>query len=137
MQITDASGQTATKAVTLVIAAAPVVTFAPQPGEVSIGYSQQPLVAGGTGPYAWTINAGSLPAGVTLNATTGLVSGTPTAAGSATVTIAVTDAFAQTSSATVPIVIVALPSFGLSLPPGGQVGLAYSTRSPSPVGPSR
>jgi hypothetical protein len=50
--------------------------------------------AGGTGPYTWSVLAGSLPPGVNLNS--GVVSGTPTAAGSYAVTLQVTDSTAGT-----------------------------------------
>jgi hypothetical protein len=39
------------------------------------------VVAGGTSPYTWSISAGALPTGVTLDPTTGTISGTPTTAG--------------------------------------------------------
>jgi Zn-dependent metalloprotease len=45
--------------------------------------------SGGTSPYSFS--ATGLPAGISINATTGQVSGTPTAAGTSTVTVNVTD----------------------------------------------
>ncbi len=127
VQVSDASGETATRSVTLVIAAAPVVTFAPAAGEVGVAYSQQPTVAGGTAPYTWSISAGSLPAGVSLNPATGQVSGTPTAAGTFSATVAVTDAFNVTASRTVNLVIAAQPTLTFATPNAGQIGVAYST----------
>jgi hypothetical protein len=50
-------------------------------GTVGTAYSQQLAATGGTTPYTWTVAAGSsLPAGLNLS-TSGLLSGTPTAAG--------------------------------------------------------
>jgi len=43
---------------------------------------------GGSGSFGWT---GAVPAGLTLNASTGLISGTPTAVGVTSVTLTVTD----------------------------------------------
>ncbi len=122
----DASGQVATKAVTLVIAAVPAMTFIPTAGEVGVTYSQQPTLTGGTGPFAWALTAGSLPAGITLNSSTGLVSGTPIASGSFPVTISATDAFGQVANRTVTLVIVARPAFTDAAPTPGKVGVAYS-----------
>jgi hypothetical protein len=39
------------------------------------------LAGTGTGPFTWTITSGSLPPGLTLNSSTGVISGTPTATG--------------------------------------------------------
>ena len=51
-----------------------------------------PLVAsGGSGSYTYSLSASTLPTGLTLNSTTGAVSGTPTTAGSVIVTFIVTD----------------------------------------------
>ncbi|WP_170061104.1 SdrD B-like domain-containing protein [Spirosoma aerolatum] len=60
-------------------------------GQVGTAYSQTLTVSGGTGTLSFT-NVGSLPAGLTLNGSTGVISGTPTASGTITFTIAVTDA---------------------------------------------
>ncbi len=59
------------------------------------------LVAnGGTPPYTFAINSGSLPPGLTLSdATTGAISGTPTAAGSYSFRFTVTDSSSPQQSA--------------------------------------
>lgn len=49
-------------------------------GHVAQAYSEQIAVKGGVKPYLYELEAGSLPAGLTLS-TNGLVSGTPTAVG--------------------------------------------------------
>ncbi len=127
VQVVDGSSQTATKAVTLVVAPAPTLTFSPLGAEVGVIYSQQPTITGGTGPFTWAISAGSLPPGVTLNASSGLVSGSPTAAGSFSMTVTATDSFGQVTNKTVTITVSASPAFATSMPPSGQVGVAYST----------
>jgi hypothetical protein len=55
------------------------VAAAPPTGEVGCAYSYQFKVAGATGAVTWS-ETGSLPTGVSLNATTGILSGTPTVA---------------------------------------------------------
>jgi len=52
-------------------------------------YSFQVVRQGGSGGFSWSVVSGSLPAGISLNASTGLLSGTPTTAGSSPVTIKV------------------------------------------------
>jgi hypothetical protein len=49
------------------------------PGQVGQPYAVQLTAHGGYPPYSWTLQSGTLPAGLTLSAD-GLVSGTPTAA---------------------------------------------------------
>ena len=61
-----------------------ITTSSPLPaGTVGAAYSQTfELASGGTPPYSgWTITAGTLPANLMLNASTGALTGTPTAAG--------------------------------------------------------
>ncbi|HTG14382.1 MAG TPA: NBR1-Ig-like domain-containing protein [Blastocatellia bacterium] len=61
-------------------------------------YNQQMNASGGTSPYTWSVSAGSLPTGLTLNSSTGVISGTPTVSGSRNVTILVTDQNGATAS---------------------------------------
>lgn len=60
------------------------------PGDENVPYSHQMSAYGGSGSYTWSIWSGSLPAGLSMNSS-GLISGTPTAAGYTLVYIRVTD----------------------------------------------
>ncbi|GAA5196380.1 hypothetical protein GCM10023322_65150 [Rugosimonospora acidiphila] len=101
----------------------PSLSFpAPSPGEVGAAYSDQLAVTGGTAPFAWSISAGALPAGLSLNPTTGLLSGTPSVAGTFSFTVRVVDA--STVSALEPVVLVIVAGPSLSIPPP-PVGKAY------------
>ncbi|MCU7729054.1 putative Ig domain-containing protein [Actinoplanes sp. KI2] len=71
-----------------------------------------PEATGGTAPYTWT--ATGLPAGLSIAAATGEISGVPTGAGTATATIVVTDAAARTTSTTVGWTVVVPVPAGLT-----------------------
>jgi len=77
---------TATCVVGLVLMSTPSSTL-----HVGQAYSQTNAASGGTSPYTYSVSAGSLPGGVSLNASTGLVSGTPTTGGNFNYTITVSD----------------------------------------------
>jgi hypothetical protein len=70
----------------------PVLTIAStfSSGTVNVAYNATLTASGGTAPYTWSITAGSLPAGLSLSSV-GTFSGTPTVAGSSSVTIQVSD----------------------------------------------
>ncbi|MFC6086190.1 DUF7927 domain-containing protein [Sphaerisporangium aureirubrum] len=110
VRIVDAEGNSDTRPVTLVIVASPTLTFPPPPaGQQGVPYSTQLTVNGGTAPFVWSVSAGSLPPGLTLNASTGLLSGTPTTLGSYPFTVQVTDANNQSATRPVTLVIGAGP----------------------------
>ncbi|MHC4714188.1 MAG: putative Ig domain-containing protein [Planctomycetota bacterium] len=50
-------------------------------GQIGVAYSQTLGATGGVTPYSWSIVSGSLPAGLSLNSSTGEISGTPTTGG--------------------------------------------------------
>ncbi len=54
-------------------------------------YNSVLTVSGGSAPYQFAVNSGSLPPGMSLNPTTGSISGTPSAAGSYAFQVGVTD----------------------------------------------
>ena len=58
-------------------------------GTVGSSYVQNFFTSGRVGPFNWTVSAGQLPPSVTL--TSGHLDGTPTAAGTFTFTIKITD----------------------------------------------
>jgi hypothetical protein len=61
-------------------------------GALNVAYSTTLAASGGTLPYTWSIVGGSLPAGLSLNSSTGVISGTPAESGSFSFTVQVTDA---------------------------------------------
>jgi len=86
----------------------PLITTASlQSGTLGFAYSQAIQAIGGTIPYSWSVSSATLPAGITLNPSTGLLSGTPTAAGNSNFTVQVADASnpVQTASQTLTLVV--------------------------------
>lgn len=69
-----------------------ITTASPLPnGTVGESYTETTLAADNQ-PTSWTVTSGSLPDGLTLNESTGVISGTPTSAGTSTFTVTATNA---------------------------------------------
>lgn len=60
-------------------------------GVTGVPYNENVDVVQGTEPYTYAIVSGALPTGLSLNTSTGVISGTPTVVGSYTFEITVTD----------------------------------------------
>jgi large repetitive protein len=109
----------------------PVISGAPQPGTVATAYSATLSATGGTAPLTWSM-VGSLPAGLTFNPANGVISGTPTTAGSVGFSAQILDSSDVPYTAKAPETIAISTSVAhLDMisgnPPAGTVGTAYST----------
>src|ERR1700733_7777983 len=108
-----------------------ITTLSLPNGQVGAAYSTTLAATGGTTPYTWSLTSGTLPSGLSLNASTGAIIGTPTATANATsLTFKVTDSSTpvQSNSVTLSLTITAATlSITTTSLSGGQVGTAYST----------
>ncbi len=77
-------------------------------GTVGSVYGATVTASGGTPPYHW--DSGTLPPGLVMDYTTGVISGTPTAAGTYVFTVFVNDAAGAFDSKTVTIVVSPTPT---------------------------
>ena len=103
---TSVSGQ-------LTMISTPVVTSAlTASGTVGSAFTYTITGAGGSGNYTNNFTAVTLPAGLTLNAATGVISGTPTSVGTTSIVIGLQDSVNLTpaASATLVITIAAAPA---------------------------
>ncbi len=126
--VSDASGDdVGTKAYSLVINATPAISTASLPNsEQTVAYSTTPAASAGTTPYSWS--ATNLPAGLAINASTGAITGTPTgSAGTATVTVTLTDAAGATVPKSLSLTVVSAPAITTASLPSGEQTIPYST----------
>lgn len=86
--------QTATQSLSITVgppgALAIVTTTLPDANSATL-YGQQIRTTGGIGPFNWTLTAGILPSGLSLDPVTGVISGTATAVSTNTFSVQVTD----------------------------------------------
>ncbi len=99
-------------------------------GVLSTAYNATLQSTGGTVPVTWALATGTLPAGLTLNPSTGAVTGTPTAAGASPITVKVTDSASPPNSVTTALSITvnaAAPTFAISTTslPNGSINAPY------------
>ncbi len=111
--------------------ACPPIILAPSTlpnGAIGAVYSQTITASGGTAPYTFTLLSGTPPPGLTLSSG-GVISGTPTTAGSYTFTVKATDAVGCFGSRIYTIVINAAvcvnPTLTPSTIPAGTTGVPY------------
>jgi hypothetical protein len=99
--------------------------------------AQSPTIAsyfsGGTTPYVYDLQSGTLQAGLALNVATGAIVGTPTATGTQAIVIRATDAASATASTNSFNVVVAADTTPPTLtgPTGTQSGTSTATGSVS------
>ncbi|MFZ4857456.1 MAG: putative Ig domain-containing protein [Desulfuromonadaceae bacterium] len=125
---TDAVARTNSKSFTVTIyAVLNITTASAAHGVVGYAYNQSLAAAGGLTPFTWSVSVGSLPAGLALNASSGLISGTPTTVSRPQFTIRVQDAFGQVATKQFTVDIAATPLvLSPTVMPRGMLGVAYS-----------
>jgi Putative Ig domain len=133
-KVTDSGNPALTQSAALTLTVSPgslVISTSSLPnGQTGAAYSSTLAATGGVSPYTWSLTSGTLPAGLTLDASTGAITGTPSAAVASTpLTFKVTDssspALTQTANLTLTVSPVSLVISTSSLP-NGQTGAAYS-----------
>ena len=89
----------------------PTVTTTSLPGAgVGTSYSQTLAATGGKTPYTWSVTSGTLPAGLGLAASTGVISGTPTTVETKTFTVQVKDAGGLTDTQSLTLAVTSGPA---------------------------
>lgn len=127
VQVTDANNQTAMQGQSIVVNSLPVIsTTVLQNATLNGFYNQQVVVDGGSDPYSWSVISGSLPAGMSLGSSTGVISGTPTSPGYYSFSVQVIDSYGGTTTAALSITVNQAPQIVRPSLPGKKVGQNYS-----------
>ncbi|WP_229830655.1 putative Ig domain-containing protein [Actinoplanes ianthinogenes] len=112
--VTDARGRTAKDTfVWTVVTKLTLAKIADQGTTQGRSVTLSPSAAGGTTPYTWSANG--LPRGLSIDSTTGAITGTPDTLGASTVTVTVTDARKQSVKVSFVWTIYSAPQ--LAVPP--------------------
>ncbi|MEU9130812.1 putative Ig domain-containing protein [Kitasatospora sp. NPDC048540] len=126
----DPSGPPVLSGSVMVTVVGPVSVSTTDLPQAALGkpYTHTLAGAGGTAPYTWTISTGALPPGLSLAPGTGVISGTPTAAGTASLTVHLADAGPPSQSATRAVKLTVLSTLAVdsSSLPSATTGTAYT-----------
>ena len=122
-----ATGVTSTAIFTMTnVASLSIVTSAVINATQAAQYNQQLIATGGTPPYTWSLGSGSLPAGLNL-APSGLISGTPTSAGTFTFTAHVRDSLGAAADQGLSLAVASTLAISSCPAATGIVNLPYSS----------
>jgi YD repeat-containing protein len=102
-----------------------VLTGSLTPGAREVSYSANLAAIGGTPPFTWSITSGALPAGLSIDSSSGTIQGTPTATGTSSFTVQVQDSVSATATKNLSISIFHADSLSPTTAPIG--GLATIT----------
>ena len=131
---TDSTGGTAATVTNnyVLTIATPTLTLTPATvpaGTAGVAYNQTFVASGGIAPYAYTLSAGALPAGMTLTAA-GVLSGTPTVAGTFNFSVTATDSTTGTAATVTNAYTLTLSAPTIVINPatlpGADQSIAYS-----------
>jgi len=107
VQAADSSSNTASAPLSLAVSNGRLmITTTQLPGGTqTVPYRATLGVMGGVPPYTWSIASGSLPSGLTLNSSSGVISGTPQSGGASNFTVEATDAIREDATAQLQITV--------------------------------
>jgi hypothetical protein len=124
--VTDGGGSAVSQALTIAVAPPFSVTTTALAGAIVGSLFQQDLRAqGGAAPYNWAASSGSLPPGLTMNAS-GRISGTPTMPGSYSFSVTVNDSRGSAILQPLSILVASRISVTPGTLSGAKVGATYS-----------
>jgi hypothetical protein len=132
LTVEDSRGQRASQVFRIVIRPARVVLLRDPPPSGVVGqvYSYILRATDGELPYSWAISAPALPAGLTLDPSSGTIRGVPQSAGTSRFSVTVQDRAGDTDSAAFAILIDPRPpeppEITPATPPSGTVGTPYA-----------
>jgi Putative Ig domain len=129
VQVTDSASTplSSTQQLSIIVAKRLIVTTTLLPsGTVNLVYSATLQASGGTAPLSWNIASGSLPDGLSINASTGVISGTPTTSQISTFAVQVADSSMQTATQQLSITIDPGLTISTTALVDGTVNVAYS-----------
>jgi len=136
VKLTDNSGNSVVKTFSTTVATSASAVLAVNSGTLSdatVGssYSASQSATGGTSPYTWAITSGALPDGLSMDPSTGTISGTPTTAGTSTFTVQITDSTSATATLSRSLTVSATGGNG-----GGTTDTGSNVAPPSSGGKS-
>jgi hypothetical protein len=130
VRVQDAFGQDDTQDLSITISlfnVPNITTTTLQGGTVTQPYSQPVAATGGIGALTYSISAGTLPQGLNIDPSTGVISGTPTNAETANFTVRVADTLSQSDTQDLSIVVSDVLSITTTSLPNAKEGEAYTT----------
>ncbi len=132
----EATPKIASKSLSLIVQAAvpalSITTASLSNATSGTAYSTTLAATGGQSPYTWALASGTLPAGLTLNSTSGVLSGTPSQSGTFNFTVSATDSEATPKVASKSLSLIvqaAVPALSITTASlsNATSGTAYST----------
>ena len=128
VQVSDGT-RTATQTYTLtVVTPLKIAPVSVRNGEAGRPFELKPTVAGGKAGYSWSVSGGTLPAGMTLDKATGVISGSPTVAGSFPLKLSVTDSLGFTDTVDVTLVFAPRLAITTTRLRAAKVGKVFAAR---------
>jgi hypothetical protein len=129
VQVTDGTRSDVQTYTISVVQPLKITSGAAPPAELGLPFRMVLAATGGKEGYTWSLDAATpLPDGLTLDPATGVIRGTPTAAGASSLRVKVTDSLGLTNTVDVKLVVAAPLSFVKRALPAAKANHAYNAR---------